>query len=136
MYYILLDKDNHIEHVLNTDDDPSVYWYITPQEGRHVILREEVNEIDQDNNLYDYVYNDETEKFDYIPSEQTIEYTDLETGEQVTMTSKELDALVDEKVRNNVEAIMQQMIEDGTFSIPVASSSVDVINEFGDQNDS
>jgi len=83
----------------------------------------------------DYRYDPDSGEIILDPPENSIEYTDLESGTTVTMTQEDLDALIDEKTRNNVEAVMQQMIEDGTFLIPVASSTADVINEFGDQND-
>ena len=134
MFYAIIDEENVLHSIMELPDGHLCNWSGPP--GFKIIINDGFD-IDPKYEYADYIYNDETGEFDLSPDAVDpglIEYFDLETGNVSRITSEDIDAMVDEKVRNNVEAVMQQMIEDGTFSIPVASSPVDVVNEFGDQN--
>lgn len=133
MYYaILTSGDNRLSSYMQIEpgvgtvmnfDDSSNYRVVT-------VSDEVAAEIDVAKDLGDHVFDDETGTFVYDPVDDPseIQYADLESGNTVTMTQEEFDALIDEKTRNNVEAIIQEMIEANTFTLNGATSPLDVVN--------
>lgn len=108
MVHVLLNKDERIDSVLEVNLGEHHTWDIDPDEGRHLVSVDSVD-FDPDHNLYDYRYDPETGEFVYDPPEETVEYLDLATGETKSLTSEDIDAMVDEKVRNQVEAVLSEM---------------------------
>ena len=109
MYQLILTrKDNRLSSV-NEIQDGSInqFFFDDPGDFKTVLVSEA--DIDYSKDLKDYRFDEETGTLVYDPVEEPIEYVDLETGEQKTMTSADIDALVDEKVRNNVMAVLQEL---------------------------
>ena len=113
LMYALLDENNHVTSTMEIPDTGRLIWEF-PDNGRKVILTEQDLHADPEYELYDYIYDEELGEIKLDPNavkSTDISYTDLETGEQVTMTQEEFDSMVDEKVRNNVVAVLQELAD-------------------------
>ena len=123
MVYVLIDENNHAQHVMDVNVNTMLNWDVQLEGNARIVVKDSF-EIDDSHDLCDYVYDDETDEFVYTPQEEPIEYVDVKSGEKVSMTSKEFDEMVDEKVRNQVQAVLEEMVKDNTFELAYAKSIV------------
>lgn len=106
------EDENRICAQLDIDSNEKTTWHLDDPSMVPVIFEENPIETDEIPDLRDYKYDPDTGEVVHDPLEPPpIEYVDLETGETQTMTSEDIDALVSEKVKNQVEAVLAEMIE-------------------------
>lgn len=113
MLYAIIDEDNRALSVIEMESGNSMIYEMPDDRWRVVVIDGSMEIFQHD--FIDYRYDEETKEFIYDPKEYppaTVDVVDLSTGETVTMTSEDIDAMVDEKVRNQVEAVISELMSE------------------------
>ncbi len=115
MEYILIDENNRVASIVHVPVGDNHYMDFNSDEYELIVT--DSSGIDINTNWVDWIYNKESNTFEYDPIIEKYEYTDLSTGKKVSITEDEFNNLVDEKVRNNVMAILQELADKDAASI-------------------
>ena len=108
--YMLINKeDNRVVSKLDMPIGETLTWHY-PTDEYFMIAADE--DLDDTRDWDDYVYDPETGKISLEPRNETFDYVDLKTGAKRTMTTTEFEEMVDERVKNLVQATIREMIED------------------------
>ena len=107
--YILITEDGRVASVTSVPMGDNHHIHYESNEYELVVTQ--APEVTDSENWNEWVYDRETGTFRHEPIVEEIGYTDLATGERVTMTESEFNDMVDEKVRNNVVAVLQELMD-------------------------
>lgn len=109
MEYILVNSDNRVCSIVYVPVGDQHYMQFDNEEYNLIVT--DSSGIPSNDDWSEWVYDPETGTFERDPEIQSLTYMDLETGKPVTMTESEFNDMVDEKVRNNVVAVLQELAD-------------------------
>ena len=107
--YVLITEDGRVASVTSVPigDNHRIHY----ESDEYELVVAQAKEVADSENWNEWVYDRETGTFRHDPIVEEIGYTDLATGEKVSMTESEFNEMVDEKVRNNVVAILHEIMD-------------------------
>ena len=124
MLWILLTKpDMRVSACMEIEQNSRNVWDLqNPKQHASVIVDE--YDFDPAYNLADYRFDKKAKQIILDPIEEKVEYFDLESGQVTQLTSDDIDNMVSEKVKNQVEAMFSEMLKDNKSDLLIASQKL------------
>ena len=123
MVYVVFTKhDMRVSSFMEIETNTKNFWEFDNPDNYASAVFDSVD-FDPNYDLADYRLDVDSGEIILDPMEDEVEYVDLETGEKTTITTSDIEAMVSEKVRNQVEAVLSEMMKSERSDLLIATKA-------------